>query len=172
MLRIGLGALEQGPVETAGMIAAADPLFEGLGVTLSESVRVTGQLSAAGPSSFYWRGQLATTVAASCRRCLAPVSLPLAAKVRVLFTADQLADDPSVYVIPEQARTLDLSEAIREELILAVSEYVLCRDDCRGICPQCGKDLNDGPCECRPGAADPRWAALLALTEHRPDNER
>ena len=172
MLRIGLRGLQQGPVETAGTIAATDPLLKGSGVTLSDAVRVTGQLTAAGPGSYYWRAEMATRVAASCRRCLAPVSLPVAARVDALFTEDQLADDPSVYLIPERATTLDLSEAIREELILAVPEYVLCREDCRGLCPQCGKDLNEGACRCRSAVADPQWTALHALTERRPDNER
>jgi uncharacterized protein len=60
---------------------------------------------------------------------------------------------------------------IREELILAVPEYVLCREECRGLCPRCGKDLNEGPCACRP-EPDPRWAALEALKHMGPDGER
>ncbi|MBI4419814.1 MAG: DUF177 domain-containing protein [Gemmatimonadetes bacterium] len=172
MLRIGLSGLEQGPVETVGGVPVTDPLFEGIEFALSDAVRVSGQLSFAGPGSYYWRGELATTVAASCRRCLAPVRLPVKAQVDILFTEDPLADDASVYLIPQGTKALDLSEAVREELILAVPEYVVCRDECRGLCPHCGKDLNEGPCQCRPAAADPRWAALLALTERPSDDER
>jgi len=133
MLRVGLSALEQGPVDTAATVAVGDPLFEGLEFSLSEPVEVTGQLSAAGPGSYYWRGKLHTAVEASCRRCLAPVSLRVDAPVEILFTEDEQADDPSVYVIPARSKTLDLSEAVREELILAVPDYVLCRENCAGL---------------------------------------
>jgi uncharacterized protein len=83
--------------------------------------------------------------------------------VAALFTDDPEADDPSVYFIPPRTTTLSLNEAIREELILAVPEYVVCRDNCAGLCPECGKDLNEGPCDCRAASTDPRWVQLEAL---------
>jgi uncharacterized protein len=165
MLRVGLAALEQGPVDTAAQVPADDPLFEGLDFALREPVVVTGQLTAAGPDSYYWRGQLETAVGATCRRCLAPVVSPVEASLELLFTEDPQADDPSVYVIPPRSRTLDLSPAVREELILAAPDFVLCRDECRGLCPRCGKDLNEGPCDCGPEVPDPRWAGLAALKQ-------
>ena len=58
--------------------------------------------------------------------------------------------------------------AIRDELILAAPRYLQCRDDCRGLCPRCGQDLNAGPCGCAP-EPDPRWSALYALRERLRD---
>ena len=165
MLRVGLAELEQGPVETAGQVAADDPLFRGLDFALRGPVLVSGQLTAAGRDSYYWRGRLETAVGATCRRCLAPVVRPIQAPVDILFTEDEQADDPSVYVIPPKTRTLDLCPAVREELILAAPGYLLCREDCRGLCPRCGKDLNEGPCDCDPETPDPRWAGLGVLKE-------
>ena len=167
MLRIGLSALEQGPVDTAATVAVGDPLFEGLNFSLSEPVRITGELSAAGQGSYYWRGDLRTAVEGTCRRCLAPTSMRVDAPVNILFTEDEQADDPSVYVIPPRSRALDLSEAVREELILAVPDYLLCRENCAGLCPHCGKDLNEGPHECAGKATDARWAALETLKGRR-----
>jgi uncharacterized protein len=171
MLQVGLADLEQGPVETAGTIAADDPLFEGLDFRLVEPVDVAGQLSAAGAGSYYWRGDLKTAIGTVCRRCLNDVSVPVRAAVDILFTEDQSADDPSVYVIPPRALAIDLAPAVREELILAVPAFALCREDCRGLCPRCGRDLNSGPCECDPDAPDPRWAGLSDLKQ-RLENER
>src|SRR5262249_23600562 len=94
---------------------------------------------------------------------LAQTSKRIDAPVNILFTEDEQADDPSVYVIPPHSQTLDLSEAVREELILAVPDYVLCREDCAGLCPHCGKDLNEGPHDCAAKPTDARWAALEAL---------
>jgi uncharacterized protein len=58
---------------------------------------------------------------------------------------------------------------VREELLLAAPRYVLCREECKGFCPQCGKDLNDGPCGCA-RAADARWHPLQALKDKLSSN--
>lgn len=171
MFRIDLRALEQGPVEVAGSLAPDDPLLAGLDFELIKPVRVQGQVAGAGPGRYYWRGDVATEVRGLCRRCLAPVQVVVAAPVRVLFTDDALTDDPSSWVIEPRATALDLGEAVREELILSVPTYVLCREDCRGLCPGCGQDLNVGSCGCRP-SADPRWGPLEALRQVLPDDAR
>jgi len=166
MLRIGLAAVEQGPVETSGSVAVHDPLLADLEFRLDQPVAVSGQVSAAGPGAYYWQGRLETGVTLACRRCLAPVHRPVGADIGLLFTEDQsAADDPSVVVITPRSRTLDLAPALREELIFAVPEFVLCREDCRGLCPRCGADLNQGPCGCGPEAPDPRWAGLAELKQ-------
>jgi uncharacterized protein len=170
MLQVDLRSLAQGPVDTDGTLASTDPLFEGLDFTLTAPVVVHGRLTDAGEENFYWRGRLTTTVSGECRRCLTGVSIPIQASVDALFTEDASGEDPSVYPLPPRATSVDLTGPVREELILAVPEYVLCKDDCRGLCPRCGADLNAGPCQCRP-ESDPRWAALEAL-KSRPTDER
>ncbi|NIM50272.1 MAG: hypothetical protein GTN62_08930 [Gemmatimonadales bacterium] len=164
MLRVDLRALHEGPIEITGVVAADDPLLDDLEFDLAEPVRVRGRLTDSGPGRYYWHGELGTEVAARCRRCLADVPVEISADVRVLFTDDSGADDPAAYIIEPRATELDLGEMVREELILAVPEFVLCREECRGLCPRCGKDLNEGPCTCRP-ELDPRWAALEELKQ-------
>ena len=56
-----------------------------------------------------------------------------------------------------RATELDLRPALREQWLLHVPGYALCRDDCKGLCPTCGAELNAGPCDCASAAADPRW---------------
>jgi DUF177 domain-containing protein len=161
MLQYDLRELARGPVETQAEVAAEDPLFAGLDIALAGPVRVGGRLQATGEGRFYWHGTLHTVVAAECRRCLTPVSVPVAADIGALFAEDAL-DDPDAYPLPPHATEVDLRPAVREELVLAAPGYVVCREDCRGLCPRCGKDLNAGPCGCGP-AADPRWRALADL---------
>ena len=161
MLQYDLRDLARGPVETQAEVAAEDPLFAGLDIALAGPVRVGGRLQATGEDRFYWHGTLHTVVAAECRRCLTPVSVPVAADIGALFAADAV-DDPDAYPLPPHATEVDLRPAVREELVLAAPGYVVCREDCRGLCPRCGKDLNAGPCGCGP-AADPRWRALADL---------
>jgi uncharacterized protein len=72
------------------------------------------------------------------------------------------ADDESdVFVLDPGARSLDLRPAVREEWLLAVPAFSVCREDCKGLCPKCGADLNEGPCDCPP-STDARWDALKA----------
>jgi len=163
MLRVNLRELARGPVETVGELAADDPLFAGLEFNLSAPVRVRGRLQSAGEGRFYWHGELSGQVTEECRRCLAPVTVPLHADIGALFAKEaEAAEDPDSYALARDATAVDLAPAIREELVLAVPRYALCREACRGLCPRCGHDLNAGPCGCAP-APDPRWEALAAL---------
>jgi uncharacterized protein len=163
MLQIDLRELERGPVDTQAQVAPDDALFQGLGFALAGPVRVGGRLQATGEGRYYWHGTLAAEIATECRRCLTPVHAPVAAEIGALFTPDALAaDDPDAYALPPHAVEVDLRPAVREELALAVPAWVVCREDCRGLCPRCGKDLNAGPCGCDP-TPDPRWQALADL---------
>lgn|SRR5512134_2802705 len=165
MLQVDLRELAHGPIDTPGELAQADPLFEGLDLALDGPVRVTGRLQSTGEGRYFWHGGLRTVVAAHCRRCLRPVTVPVEADVGALFSRDADAlEDPDAYALAPEARVIDLRPAIREELILAAPRYVVCRDDCRGLCPRCGQDLNVGPCGCAP-EADPRWSALASLRD-------
>ena len=69
-----------------------------------------------------------------------------------------------VYPLPVRGTELDLTEAVREQLLLQVPAYVLCREACAGLCPRCGADRNDGECGCAPPDEGSPWAALKKLT--------
>jgi uncharacterized protein len=165
MLRVDLRELAHGPVLTRAELGQADPLFEGLDVALGGPVAVDGRLQATGEGRFYWHGALRTVVAGQCRRCLAPLAVPVSAEVGALFTHDPEAlEDPDSYPLAPDATEVDLGPAVREELLLAVPRYAVCSDECRGLCPRCGQDLNAGPCGCAP-PADARWQALESLKD-------
>ncbi len=91
---------------------------------------------------------------------------PASEEVHLIFSeaGDDEAEDPDVFVLPPNAAELDLRPAIREQWLLAAPSYVLCRDDCKGLCPRCGADLNAGACACLP-EADGRWEGLQALRD-------
>ena len=61
--------------------------------------------------------------------------------------------------------SIDVDEIVKEQILLAVPARTLCREDCKGICPECGTDLNTGQCDCAAEEVDPRWAALKSLKE-------
>jgi uncharacterized protein len=151
MLRVDLRDLHRGSVETVGRLEPDDPVLAGLELDLAGPVSVTGRLQATGPGDYFWRGRLAGDVQTDCRRCLAEVVYHLDQELDVLFSDDpDTADDPAVYLLPPSAAVIELAEVVREELALAVPPYLLCREDCAGLCPRCGADLNAGACACAP----------------------
>ena len=166
MLRVDLRELARsGAVETRGELKQDDPALEGTEITLREPVAVDGRLRSIGEDRFYWQGKARTVVAGECRRCLTPVATPLQLDIGALFSQDPEAqDDPDAYPVAPDATEIDVTPAVREELVLAAPKYVLCRDDCKGLCPNCGKDWNAGPCDCKP-ETDALWQPLKALKD-------
>lgn len=149
MLLVDVRDLNRGPVETEGQLEASDPVFEGLNLELEGPVTVRGKLSRTGDQEYFWHAHVQGRFKGSCRRCLTDLSYPLDADVEVLFSASpDNADDPSVYPLPAPVTRVDVRPAVREEVALAVSAYPLCKEDCAGLCPRCGADLNAGPCGC------------------------
>lgn len=116
------------------------------------------------------QGDLHVEVTLSCARCLAPVRVPLDVPLEEVYTPtlDILTGKP---VEPEEEdralwidahHILDLTEVLRQNVLVSIPMQVLCKPDCRGLCPICGSNLNEGPCACQP-EVDPRWAALTDL---------
>jgi uncharacterized protein len=115
------------------------------------------------------RGTIKTEVELLCDRCLAPRRAPLEVEFDARFipqsaaagaeeNVELLADDLGVAAY--EGDSIDLDELVREQIVLALPSRNLCREDCKGLCPQCGSDLNAGHCDCARGETDPRWAAL------------
>jgi uncharacterized protein len=147
MLLVDVRDLRHGPVETRGTIVPGDPLLEGLALELATPLEVAGRLQATAEGEYFWKGRVWGEVLGSCRRCLSPLTLPVDAEVGVMFSADpDVQEDPDVFPLPAPASAIDLGQAVREELALTVEAFPLCREDCAGLCPKCGADLNAGPC--------------------------
>jgi DUF177 domain-containing protein len=149
MLQVDIRELRRGPVATDGSLEPRDPLFQDLGIRLMSPVTVGGTLESAGHGGYFWHGSFVGQVQSVCRRCLEEFVSPVAREVEVIFSPDpELQEDPSVYPLSEPLAHVDLRPALREEFALAVDAFPLCREDCRGLCPRCGADLNRGPCLC------------------------
>jgi uncharacterized protein len=149
MLQVDVRDLHHGPAETVGQLEPEDQTFAGLSLGLDGPVRVEGRLSQMGDLEYFWHARLRGSLRGTCRRCLNELVYPLDTDVEVLFSADpDGADDPSVYSLTVPVTRVDVRPAVREEVALAVSAYPLCREDCAGLCPRCGADLNAGPCSC------------------------
>ena len=107
-------------------------------------------------------GQLQVAVDAECVRCLTTFQLKLDLQIEELFALSPSADP--VYFIDEGG-WLNLLQPLREQILLAMPIHLVCRPGCKGLCSQCGQNLNDGSCGCDAENIDPRLAALKALLQ-------
>lgn len=98
-----------------------------------------------------------------CFRCLQDAELALQLRLREYEAAKPESDDERTEYLEDDR--VDLSAWAHDAIALALPDKILCRPDCAGLCPVCGKDLNAEPHEHAEESADPRWAALEALRE-------
>jgi uncharacterized protein len=165
MLSFDIRSMESHAAQVDAQHATDDPVWEDGDVRPTSPIKIEGRLSSAGPSRFYFSGKISGETEMSCRRCLVEVGASVDEEAHFIFSSEDedSSDDPDVYPFDPNAHSLDLRPAIRELWLLSVPGFVLCREDCKGLCATCGIDLNSGSCDCTPRNADTRWDALRAI---------
>jgi len=117
------------------------------------------------------RGHLAATVELICARCLEPVSRAVERDFDLVYRplgVDRGRDEVAITAADTEIGYYDgdgllLEDVLREQVLLAVPLKAVCRDECRGLCPHCGKNRNVESCDCSETLSDPRWNALRDL---------
>ena len=99
-----------------------------------------------------------------CARCFSPVSGVFRIETEKNVAAETPEGDGDDYLIVTDGK-LDTTEPVLEEIALSFPSRILCREDCKGLCPKCGKDLNEGACGCPAHDPDPRLAILKNFKE-------
>ncbi len=166
MLSLDLGRLgREGSVLVEARLPTDTPLWDESGIEWAGPVEVRLKASHAGTGEVVVRGVLEGSLLQVCRRCLEPVPGRFEHAVTLVFLSSDtpgVEDDGSTHVFDAGAE-FDMSNAVREELVLALDKYVVCDPDCRGLCPTCGVNRNSDSCSCTVEEDDPRWEALGAL---------
>ena len=118
-------------------------------------------------------GTMTAGVTGTCNRCLNPVDYSVNVNLEEEFFpsldmsgGSPVPEEPEGFIIDDN-NVLDLSEATRQYILLAMPTRLLCRPDCAGICPSCGHNLNQGSCECSPQVHHQRWSKLVQLGKER-----
>lgn len=158
------------------------PMRDALGDGEAGSATLDADLYTEG-ANVHVAGTVKGEVVVACSRCLGPARIPVDETVRVTFMpASEIQEKPAetdgqngdtaeagvelteedLDVFPYDGEAVDLEPLIREQLVLSVPYAPLCREDCKGLCPQCGVDRNVTTCTCEP-PGDPRFAALKGL---------
>jgi uncharacterized protein len=117
------------------------------------------------------RGRLATRLAANCDRCLGPVEIPVERAFDLLYRPVQtIAKEEEIEISQDEMEIgfysgdgIELADVATEQVILAVPMKLICRMECRGLCPVCGENRNLKQCDCAPPAEDSPFAALKGV---------
>jgi uncharacterized protein len=177
-MRLDLSHIRQS--ETAFLRQYEPPAFAGN----DEDYRVVSPVSLAFTAykdhdRFRLVGTVTTAFELGCSRCLEPFTLPVDAAFDLRYLPKGGALEPrdgdderetnedDVSSSFYEGEEIDLAALLREQFYLALPMKPLCRPDCRGLCPQCGTNLNVDTCQCRPQWGDPRLAGLKALVPER-----
>ena len=169
-MRIELASLESGKGTFAHGYAEGELVLEEDQLRLVQPPTVSGEIRRADRRA-HIKGRVVAGVQVECDRCLTWIELPVDANFKLEYVtqedylaqqADELTEDDLDLTVFD-GEVIDIDELVSEEILLAVPDHILCKDDCKGICPGCGADRNSVDCGCETAEVDPRWAGLKEL---------
>jgi len=132
------------------------------GVTTELSIQKAAQ-------EFFCQGRVKARVVLECARCLTPFEVEFSEPTDFIVCSETLAeerdtiDDEDYVYFPGNDLRVDIVEPVRQAIVLAVPLKPLCDPNCRGLCPHCGTNLNEGSCSCEVKVDDTRWEGLKDL---------
>ena len=165
-MRLGLSKIIDRPGEVVPFSVSVDlsDLRYGNHFPVTEPVAAEGQVrNTAGV--LVMTGNIHTTIHGTCDRCAADFSREVSIPIDVVLVTElSNEDNEDEGVFPLEGDAADLEDIVRTVLVLNMDSQLLCKPDCKGLCCRCGKNLNEGPCNCQK-EIDPRFAALKQLLE-------
>ena len=139
-------------------------LCYGVSYPVSEPVKAEGTVrNTAGV--LVMKGEISTCIHGTCDRCASPFDREIDLPINVVLVTEMANEEnEDEWVFPLEGDSADLDDIVRTVFVLNLDSKLLCKEDCAGLCHRCGKNLNDGPCNCQK-ELDPRFAALKQLLE-------
>ena len=148
--------------------------IDSTGCVLAEGVKVQGTLERTG-LEILCKGSLETGLSVTCTRCLSDFSFVVKSELKVHFIPrtdnNKLAHEIELTELDVEQEfyegdRVDLSSPARDLILLSLPQVILCRQNCAGLCPECGSNLNTNNCDCKnAGSYDPRLAVLQRLKD-------
>lgn len=163
---LGLSKIIDSPGSSVAFSTSVDlsDLRYGVSYPVSEPVLAQGTVrNTAGV--LLMKGSITTTIHGVCDRCAGDFHRKIDFPIDVVLVTElSNEENEDEWVFPLEGDSADLDDIVRTVFVLNLDSKLLCRDDCKGICHRCGKNLNDGPCQCEK-ELDPRFAALKQLLQ-------
>ncbi len=185
-MRVNIDEIKEGGLDRSWdfLPARLDEILAGdpAGYRAGSTTRIAAHLERFGERVLL-RARTRAELTAPCGRCLAPVAVPLPVDFSLTFVPAEKRQRPEGEEPGEphdrakarvagsfgdedvgeehyQGHEIDLDPVVREQILLALPGYPLCREDCKGLCPVCGQNRNERECGCDRHVPDPRWAGL------------
>ena len=163
---LGLSKIIDSPGESVPFSTSVDlsDLRYGISCPVSEPVVARGIVrNTAGV--LLMKGNVTTTIHGVCDRCAAEFTRGIDFPIDVVLVKELASEEnEDEWVFPLVGDSADLDDIVRTVFVLNLDSKLLCKEDCKGLCPRCGKNLNDGPCTCEK-ELDPRLAAFKQFLE-------
>ena len=169
-MRIELASLEAGRARFAHSYAEGELVLGEDRLRLVQPPTVSGEIRRE-DRRVHVKGRVVARVQVECDRCLKLIELPVDSSFKLEYVTQEdyqaqqavelTEDDLDLTVF--DGEVIDIDALVTEEILLAVPDHILCKDDCKGICPRCGADRNSVDCGCETAEVDPRWAGLKEL---------
>ena len=165
-MRLGLSTIIDCPGASISFSECVDlsDLCFGVSYPVSEPVQAEGMVrNTAGV--LVMTGNITTCIHGTCDRCANPFDREIRLPIDVVLVTEMANEEnEDEWVFPLEGDSADLDDIVRTVFVLNLDSKLLCKEDCAGLCHRCGKNLNDGPCNCQK-ELDPRFAALKQLLE-------
>lgn len=169
-MRIELATLEGGRGEFAHSYTEGELVLGEERLRLMRPPTITGQILRE-DRRVHVKGRVDARVQVECDRCLTLIELPVDSRFKLEYVTQEDYQAQQIVELTEDdldltvfdGEVIDIDALVTEEVLLAVPDHILCRDDCKGICPRCGADRNSVDCGCETVEVDPRWAGLKEL---------
>ena len=165
VLRLNISKLSEG---THHHSLKATPEEVGLDSRFTKELQIDATLQKTS-RQLYMQVEVKTVGVFTCDRCLEEFQQDVSSGYGVMLVTDQdgvEADGEEVQVIPPDSTHVDLGEDVRQFLILGMPQKMLCREDCAGLCPTCGSNLNLGKCDCKNDETESPWLELQKILKN------
>jgi len=165
-MKVRINSLKDGKQVVTNTLSAADLDITDLELNAPVTVVLAIDKSA---NEIKIDGQVESSARCECDRCLTSFNLPIGGTFSVIASFSNLGiinKDENIIPLSPTANEIDLSEYVHDILLLDMPMKILCREDCRGLCPVCGINRNETDCQCQIDEPDPRWESLNKLTNN------
>ena len=169
-MRIELANLEGGKGNFAHSYQPGELVLDDERLRIAGAAQVSGKIDQDGPRVKV-SGSVEGLVQVECDRCLKTVDVPVNSRFNLEYVSPEEYESQHAVELSEDelelsvfdGKAIDIDALVAEELMLAAPDQVLCKSDCKGLCPVCGTDRNSNDCGCETAEVDPRWTVLKGL---------
>ncbi len=162
-MKIQVGGLSDGVYEYT---VAVDATLLKLGNHFQDQVVARVTIEKSGTQVFL-KAAVSVDGSFACDRCLSQFLSSITSSYRMCYVTegggDSNIDPAELQEVPPGFSVIDMSDDVRQTVLLAVPLKLLCSDHCKGLCPHCGMNFNLGTCTCTESVVDPRWEQLIKL---------